>query len=68
MLWRFAKILLHPELQTAAKTYVSVARSPQVGISKVKWHRALSTRTHTETTGGVRNPPGSSQSDEPRRM
>lgn len=36
MLWSFAEILFHPELQTAAKTNIRVACSPQVGITKVK--------------------------------
>jgi len=38
MLWRFDEILFHPELQTAAKTYLGVVYLLQVGISKVKWH------------------------------
>lgn len=37
-LWRFAKVLFHSGLSTAAKTYTRVGCLLQVGISKVKCH------------------------------
>lgn len=54
-------------LSRVAKTYVGVARLPQVDISKWKSHGAQSMQTHTETMAGICNPPGSSQNDEYRR-